>query len=199
MTSHYRWVTLLSVTEVPMKRILVTLCACSLFALTAIAQQSPADAPASKEDVEKYLQVMHSRDMMMKMIDSMAKPMHQMIQEQYQKNKGNLPPDFEAHMTKLMDDTMKSLPWDEMLDAMVPVYQKHLTKGDVDALVAFYSGPTGQKLIRELPAINAEAMQAMMPMMQKQMQSMTERMQQEVAAVIKQSQDGAGKSKASPN
>ena len=182
-----------------MKRILLAFCACSLFALTANAQQSPADAPASKEDVEKYLQVMHSRDMMMKMIDSMAKPMHQMIHEQYQKNQENLPPDFEAHMNKMMDDTMTSFPWDEMLDAMVPVYQKHLTKGDVDALVVFYSGPTGQKLVRELPAITAEAMQAMMPMMQKQMQSMTQRMQQEVAAAIKQSQDGAGKSKASPN
>src|ERR1700739_2092538 len=106
--------------------------------LTCAAQQNAADAPATKEEIQKYLQVMHSREMMTKMVDAMSKPMHQMMHEQYLKDKDKLPADFEARMNKMMDDMMKSFPWNEMLDAMVPVYQKHLTKGDVDALVVFY-------------------------------------------------------------
>ncbi len=43
---------------------------------------------------------------------------------------------------------------------MVPVYEKHLTKGEVDALVAFYSDPKGQKILNEMPAMTSEAMQA---------------------------------------
>ena len=99
------------------------------------------------------------------------------MHEQYLKDKNRLPADFEARMNKMMDDMMKSFPWDEMLDAMVPVYQKHLTKGDVDALVAFYSTATGQKLIKEMPEITGEAMQEMMPLMRKSMDAMTQRMQ----------------------
>ena len=34
-----------------------------------------------------------------------------------------------------------------MMQSMVPAYQKHFTKGDIDNLVAFYSSPTGEKVI----------------------------------------------------
>lgn len=36
-----------------------------------------------------------------------------------------------------------------MTEAMVTVYQKHFTKSDVEALIGFYSSPTGQKMLRE--------------------------------------------------
>jgi len=164
------------------------------------AQQATNDSPASKEDIERYLEVMHARDMMTKMVDAMSKPMHQMIHEQFEKDKAKLPPDFEARMDKMLDDEMKSFPWGEMLDAMVPVYQKHLTKGDVTALIAFYNSPTGQKVLREMPEVMQEAMEAVMPIMRRQMEAMTQRMQQEVAEMIKESGAKADqKSQASPD
>ncbi len=70
---------------------------------------------------------------------------------------------------------------------MVPAYQKHFTKGDMDALIAFYSTPTGQKVLRELPAVTAEGMQAMMPIMRKSVDKMTERAENEVAQMMKKS------------
>ena len=145
-----------------------------------------ADAPATKEDIEKYLQIMHSKEMMTKMMDAMTKPMHQMIHEQYLKDKDKLPGDFEVRMNKVMDDYIKSLPFDDIMETMVPVYQKHFTKGDVDTLVAFYSTPTGQKLIRELPEITAEAMQNAMPLLRKSMDAMNQRMQDEIVAMEKE-------------
>lgn len=163
------------------------------------AQQNPADAPATKEEIQKYLQVMHSRDMMTKMVDAMSKPMHEMMHEQYLKDKDRLPADFEVRINKMMDDMMKSFPWDEMLEAMVPVYQKHLTKGDVDALVAFYSTPTGQKLIKEMPEITGEAVQQMMPLMRKSIDAMTQRMQEEVAAMVRESENKSRKTDAQIN
>ena len=147
--------------------------------------QNTSDAPATKEDIQKYLDVMHSRGMMAKMVDAMSAPMHKMLHEQYTKDKDKLPPDFEDRMTRMIDDWMKSFPWDEMLDSMVPVYQKHFTKGDVNALIAFYGTPTGQKLLRDTPAIMQEAMESMMPLMRKQMEAMNARVQQEVAQMMK--------------
>jgi uncharacterized protein len=190
----------LSSPEVIMKRFLLTLAICLAFVKTSAAQQSAADAPATKEDVQRYLDVVHSREMMAQMVEAMSKPMHQMIHEQYIKDKDKLPADFEARMNKMMDDTMKGFPWDEMLQAMVPVYQKHLTKGNVDSLVAFYGSPTGQKILRELPAITSEAMQSMMPMLRKQMNTMTERVQEQVAQMLKDSKTRPGeKPQATPN
>ena len=179
-----------------MKRCLIAGALCLSLLRVCAAQQSAADTPATKEDIERYLQVMHSKEMMSKMIDAMAKPMHQMIHEQYLKDKDRLPADFEARVNKVMDEYMKSLPFDQMLDAMVPVYQKHFTKGDVDTLVAFYSTPTGQKLVRELPEITAEAMQNAMPLLRKSMDTMTQRMQDEVMAMEKE--QGAKTKKLAP-
>jgi len=169
-----------------MKRIFVLMALMLSMLSYAAAQHNPADGPASVEDIEKYLQVMHTREMMTKMMDAMAKPMHQMVHEQYLKDKDKLPPDFESRMNKMMDDMYKTFPWDEMVSATVPVYQKHFTKGDVNTLVAFYATPTGQKLIRDTPAIMAEVMQNMMPMLRKQMDAVNERVQQETAAMLKE-------------
>jgi uncharacterized protein len=160
-----------------------------VFALasTGLAQENPADAPASREDVEKYFAITHSKEMLSKMMDSMSKPMHQMIHEQFAKNQANLPLDFETRMLKILDDDFQSTPWDQILDSIIPVYQRHFTKGDMDSLVAFYSTGTGQKLLKELPQITAEAMQNMMPVLQKRMEDTSRRINEEVEAMIKES------------
>lgn len=176
-----------------MKRTIMTVLLCLGMCGYAAAQQNPADAPATKEDLQRYLQIMHSREMMTKMADAMTKPMHQMIHEQYLKDKDKLPADFESRMNKRLDENFKNIPWDEILDAMVPVYQKHLNKGDVDALVAFYSTPTGQKLIKEMPQIFAESMQDMMPIMRKHVDALNQRVQEEMAAMVKEADNKSGK------
>jgi len=158
-----------------------------LFSLTGWAQQ-PADTPASKEDVEKYFRVTRSRELLDKTMEAMAKPMHQLVHQQCEKDKEKLPPDCEAQLNKMIDDMWKHMPWDEMMQAMVPAYQKHFTKGDLDTLIAFYSSPTGQKVLRELPAITGEAMESMMPILRKQMGEMAQRVQEQTAEWAKASQ-----------
>jgi uncharacterized protein len=167
----------------------VSVSLCFMLGLSAFAQTGD-DTPASKEDVENYLQVMHSHEMMANMVNAMTKPMHQMAHEQCLKDKDQLPSDCEARMNQYMDSMMKEMPWDEIMDSMVPVYQKHFTKGDLEALTAFYSSPTGQKVLKEMPGIMADAMQSMMPVMQKSIDRMTGRMQDQIAQMKKQSANG---------
>jgi uncharacterized protein len=81
-----------------------------------------------------------------------------------------------------------------MIQAMVPAYQKHMTKGDLDVIVAFYSSPTGQKLLRETPAMTAESMQTMMPIMQKYMEKVQNRVQEQTTAMLKQAEKKADQS-----
>lgn len=151
------------------------------------AQPGDPNAPATKEDVENYLKVTHIRETMLQMADAMSKPMQKVVHEQYLKDKDKLPADFEERMNRLMDGMFKDMPWDEMLDAEIPVYQKHFTKGDVQALIVFYSSPTGQKMMRELPAIMSETMESIMPMIQKQVEGIRTRVEQEFAQALQDS------------
>jgi hypothetical protein len=170
-----------------MKRFLLAATLCLVFCCNGLAQQTAADAPATKQDVERYLQAIHYQDTMKQMREAMAKPLHQMIHDQFLKDKDKLPADFEVRMNKHMDEMMRDMPFDEMMQAMIPIYQKHFTKGDIDALVVFYSSPTGQKIWRELPAVMGEGMQVMMPILSRQMETMRQRVQQEVAELRKES------------
>jgi hypothetical protein len=167
-----------------MKRPALVLLACLFFASISFAQQNDADAPASKADIERYLDATHARDMTKNVMASMTAQMQKMIHEQLAKQP-NLPPDAEARIVKTMNDYWKELPVDDIIDAMIPVYQKHLTKGDVDTLTAFYSGPTGQKVLKEMPAIMSESMQASSGILQKMMAKTMQRVDDEIAQVQK--------------
>jgi hypothetical protein len=175
-----------------MKRIALFLAVLLMFATVSFGQQSAADAPASKEDVQRYLDAMHTRDLMKSTMEIMTKQIHKMTHDMLQKQ-SNLPADFEARENKTVDDMLKDMPIDELIDSMIPVYQKHFTKGDMDGLVAFYSSPTGQKIVKEMPAITAESMQASSGIIQKMAAQMMQRVQDDVAQVQKSSDGSSNK------
>lgn len=167
-----------------MKRLLLFAALCLALAATAFAQN---DAPATKEDVQKYMELVHSREMFQQTMDAMSKPLHQMIHEQFERDRDQLPPDFEARMNKMMDDMLQGMPYDQMQEKMVPVYQKHFTEGDLNALIAFYSSPTGQKMLKEMPSLMADSMQVTMPMIRDHVQKVTQQLQDEIAQMKKTS------------
>jgi hypothetical protein len=49
---------------------------------------------------------------------------------------------------------------DELLELVVPIYDEHLTDAELDALIAFYGSAEGQSLIRKMPVIMQESIQA---------------------------------------
>ena len=65
-----------------MKRISFAILVFLLFGSISFAQQSPSDAPASREDIERYLETMHARDLMKSTLDAVTKQMHRMIHEE---------------------------------------------------------------------------------------------------------------------
>jgi len=169
-----------------MKRFVPVIIFVIWLSLSGFAQTSTDDSPATKADVERYFHTINTNDMMKKMMSAMSGSIHQMLHEQYLKHQDELPADYESKMNKMMDDMFANMPWDAMLQAMVPAYQKHLTKGDIDNLVAFYSTPTGEKVLREMPAMMAESMQDMMPIITKYTQSIETRLKKETDDMIAQ-------------
>jgi uncharacterized protein len=175
-----------------MKRLLLICGVVLVLSWTCVAQTSDDDSPATKADVERYFQVVRSHDMMKKMMAAMTPALHQVTHEQFLKHQDELPADYESKMITVMDTMFANMPMDQMMDAMVPVYQKYLTKGDIDNLVAFYSTPTGAKLLQEMPTIMGEAMQQMMPIMTKYMDNVKETLLKQTNDMIAQSKKPAG-------
>jgi hypothetical protein len=174
-----------------MRRLILLGVLCLSLSGHALAQGADADTPATRDDIERYLQVMHIRDTMGQMMDTMLKPMHQMMHDELAKSKDGVSPQAEARLNAMIDEMAKNMPVDDMLEAMVPVYQKYFTKGDIDALIAFYSSPTGQKMIRQMPQVTAEAMQALMPVMMKQTDAMSQHIKDEIAKEQKEAKTPA--------
>jgi uncharacterized protein len=170
-----------------LKRLLVAALLCVAFSPAAFSQEND-QTPASKADIQTYFETVGSHEQLEKIMNSMQQPMREALHQQYLNDKDRLPADFEKRMTKTMDGMIKNMPMDEMMQAMIPTYQKHFTKGDVNALLAFYSSPTGQKLLREMPEITSESMAAMMPIMNRYIDEMQKKLQKEADAMMKEAE-----------
>jgi uncharacterized protein len=149
--------------------VIVVLCA----ATTSLFAQN--DAPATREDVLKLFDVMKIHEQMTSVMTTIATQQRTMMHEGMRKHFPQISDAELARLDKFTTDTMKDMPIDGMLDDMIPVYQKHLSKGDVDAMSTFYASPTGQKLLREMPAMTAESMQAAGPHIQGMMEKVMDR------------------------
>ena len=59
---------------------------------------------------------------------------------------------------KFWADVMAEFNADQIVELIIPVYQKHLTEQDVKEINAFYNSAAGKKLISVQPAIMQESM-----------------------------------------
>jgi len=170
-----------------MKKSLAAVALCLVCIAPCLAQQAQDKQPASAADIERYFEVMHIRDQMKDMVTAMSAQMRQIMHEQLQKTP-NLPPDAQERMDKIYDKMLQKLPTEQILQAMVPVYQKYLTKSDVTSLIAFYSTPTGQKVLAEMPQITKDGMQAESGIMREYMDETMNEAQAQIAQMQKNQQ-----------
>jgi hypothetical protein len=150
--------------------------------LCAGAQTTVSIAPdtASKEDVKKLFDVMASREQMNRTMQQVFAQMRSLNRDELKKKRPDITQEELARMDRESEDVIKNFPLDAMLSDMVPIYQRHFTKSEIDALIAFYSSPPGQKFLHEMPAVTAETMRAVYP-----------RIQAEVDAALKRAEEKA--------
>jgi uncharacterized protein len=137
-----------------------------------------SDAPATRADVLKLFDTMKIHQQMRLVMDSVMKQQRAMIHEALKKSDPQITEQELARLDQFTTDSVKDMPVDDLLNDMIPVYQKHLSRSDVDAMNVFYSSPTGQKLLQEMPAMTAESMQAASPHMQAMMEKVMNRAEQ---------------------
>jgi hypothetical protein len=165
-----------------MKKSILRLCFLVIFAAAAFAQQATvANTVPSKDEVLQFLDLMQVHARMEQLMDGMKKGMKTGAEAGFKLRIPAATPEQLAKLDVVTDTVFKDFPIDEIIDAMVPIYQKHLAKSDLEAIIAFYSSPVGQRLLKEQPAMMAEGMQAGQDIMLRKLPDIEERLKTKVA------------------
>jgi hypothetical protein len=149
-------------------------CLAVLLAGVAPVQAQTQVAPEKEKAIRRLLDVMGT----VKLTQQMT---HQMMAS-FRQTMPGVPEDAWSRFEKKLDAQ-------ELIDQIIPVYDKHFNKEDIEALAAFYETPLGRKVVQTLPQISQESMAIG--------QEWGRRKAQEVIAEIQQEQ-GAPKKAATP-
>jgi hypothetical protein len=121
---------------------------CSLLGVSVEASAGPTPPPVAmdprEQKVRKLLELTGAAAIGQQTLDAMLMEFSSMP---------GLPPGF-------IDEVRALAKADQLVDLIVPVYLKNLQEADIDAAIAFYSSPSGKRMVTALPAINQQSMAA---------------------------------------
>jgi hypothetical protein len=152
----------------------------------------PPDQQPSSEQLKKLFAAMHTQENMQSVMKLMPHLLQQQLQNQENQKLANrsgaLTPEqqaaLEATMSKFMQKALSVYSSDDMLADIAAIYQRHMTRADVDAYIAFYSSPAGQRMVSLQPAMMKESMPVIMKHMDAARKELTDQMSKEIDACI---------------
>jgi hypothetical protein len=149
-----------------------------LLIVPACFAQQPSGQP-TRADLLKMFDVLRVRQQTETVMDTMLAQMKDQLHNDIKQRYPNLTPEASAKLEASINDAVHLYPVNEMLDDLIPVYQKHLTKADVDAIVGFYSSAPGQHFLDKMPTMTQEAMKTMMAKLQVRSAEYSEKVQKQ--------------------
>lgn len=149
---------------------------------TAGPDALPANAP-TRDQVMTLLDLLQVRRTMSNMLENMKRVMKESAEEAFRKKIPNPTPKQLEALRGIFDD-IGDVPLDEMVNAIIPIYQRHLTRQDIEEIIRFYSSPAGQKLLSEQPAMIQESVQAGAAIQRKRMDEINAKMQERMQKLI---------------
>lgn len=161
------------------------------------AQTSTGSDVPTRDEVLEFMNLLHIRANMEQMVAGMKEGSRKGAEAGFKAKMPNATPDQLKKADAITDEIFRDFPLQEMIDAIIPIYQKHLTRQDLQAVIAFFSSPTGQKLLKEQPAMMAEGMQAGQQIMLKRVPEINERINERVRKLIEEEMQQAPAPKSS--
>jgi hypothetical protein len=156
-------------------------------------QASPVIQPedqASKAQLTQLFEVMRIRDQILAMRKIVPAMIETQMRAQFRSMSGSdakLTPNQRAQVDQLVhkyvEKAINLYSVDEMLDDMSGLYQEHLSREDVDGMIAFYQSAPGQHLLEAQPKIAQEYMPMVMRRAQERSQMLTAEMMKDLAAL----------------
>jgi hypothetical protein len=149
---------------------------------------------ASRDDVVRLMTLLNTREQTETVLANMFGQMKTaefdiMKQELERKGQPMTPKQEKAakeFINGTVDEMLKVISVDEMIAMMIPVYQKHFTSDDINAMANFYSSPIGRKVLQEMPSLMQEVMSGSMNMMKSKMPEISKEIEEKREAFLKQ-------------
>lgn len=166
-----------------------------------IAPLDPNDMAPSKEQVTKLFETMHLHDQVQSMMKMLPATIQQQLQKQSNEMLSELPGGGKATpeqreaaakaTARVMEKGMNLFTADELIASLTAAYQHHLTRSDVDALIAFYSTPAGQHFLSKQPEVMQEYMETVMGNMGERVKRLNAELRKEMQECMKPSGSAA--------
>jgi uncharacterized protein len=154
---------------------------------------APDDQP-TREQLDRLFEVMQLRQQMSSVMKVLPAMMQQQISQQIKTLAANKPsgstmtPEQQADLEKLtkkfMEKAINLYTPEEMFGDLSGIYQKHLSREDVDGMIAFYSSPAGQHMLQMTPVVMKEYMPLVTGRMQERTKALIEEMNKEIKEAI---------------
>jgi hypothetical protein len=159
-----------------------------LLCLSCAAQQTPAapqqaQPPAaeerpSREDILRLFKAVrletNLEQVQTAVMSSFEEIMRQTVEERVPTMTAEQRAKVDAYYARNRERSKKLYPIPEMMEDFVPLYQKHFSKADVEAVIAFYGSPIGQRLLDSQPELMREGMAMVMPKLQQRLKEAEE-------------------------
>jgi hypothetical protein len=168
----------------------------------------PPDQQATREQLTKLFEAMRLR----KQFDSMTKTMPAIVERQVYEEMAQmtaattggkqLSPQQQAALDKLtakyLQKATSLYPAEEMIEDAMAIYQRHMSRSDADAYIAFYSSPPGQHLLDAQPVIMKEYMPVVTGKVQARTRELYAEMAQDIHEFTKSQEPQAAPAPAPP-
>ena len=122
---------------------------CLLAAGPAGAQSPPPDALAAAREL---IVTMRAADYFKTILPAIVQQLKPAIVQ----NRPQVERDYDAIMPLMLESMNARV--NEIIDQVAALYARNFTAAELNEVVAFYRGPTGQKFIQKLPLITQESM-----------------------------------------
>jgi hypothetical protein len=160
-----------------------------------VAVAIPQGQQATKEQLARLFEVMRLRQQLASVTKMMPALMQQQMQEQFKQMQKDHPEmksmteeqqqAFGKVMGRYMERVMSVYTSDDMIADMTGIYQKYLTRSDVDGILAFYTSPAGQHMLDMQPMMMKESMTLVMQRVQERIKPLIDEMSKEMEGVVK--------------
>lgn len=121
---------------------------------TRAAARAHTGAVSSKhEDTEKLMELVGTRDILRELFD-------QDIDAQIEAMRRARPDVSDEFWEEFTAEFKRQASPDELMKAILPIYDKHFSHQEIRQLIAFYESPLGRKISTTLPEIQRESLEA---------------------------------------
>ena len=156
----------------------------ALLALLATAGPALAQQPADDARIDRLIEISRTRQTLDAMLPQIEASQRQMAAQMA--GGRELDAAQQQRLDRILEGSAaairKALAWENLAPMYRDIYRQTFTGEDIDAIVAFYETPTGQRMLDKMPQLMQNTMAAMQRLVVPMLQDMERELAAEVSA-----------------